>query len=650
MFTPLSRLFLRGLIYLWMLCVPGLALATVDAKSQQDARHIVHILSYVAGDYGGAVRNGEVLSAAEYTEQQEFVQSAADLLGGLQTDPAMLAQMADLRAAIADKADAAVVQRRANDLRARLTTDFQLQTAPRGTPALTRGRQLFNSNCVSCHGAQGMGDGAQGRGLDPAPANFHDRESIDKKSPFDFANTIRFGVTGTGMPPFAQLSEADIWALAFYVASLRYSADELQSGKQAFTADRVQWLDRFGLLAGLASQSDAAMAVGQGAQARAVVAYLRTYPEALSGSDAGLMLTRLRLKESLDAFLAGRADAAYRLAVSAYLDGFEPIEPSVNVLDPALRTRVEEVMIGYRSAIRGGQVETVEQAYAAVLSRLSAVESLLSKEGLSVEAGFISALTILLREGLEAVLVVGAIITLLIRTNRRDALRYIHIGWVSALLLGFATWWMAKSLITVTGASRELIEGVGAMLAVVILFYVSFWLLKNLEEEKWRRFIREKIEKAAGAGSMWGLLALTFLAVYREIFESVLFYQALWAQASSQQSQNAILGGIGVALLVLVLLMWAMFRLGVRLPLKPFFAVNSAILYTLAFVFAGKGVRALQEVGWIDVTPVDFARIEILGIFPSLEGLALQGGLVVAIVLALAYTFWWQAKPQPVRP
>jgi high-affinity iron transporter len=140
--------------------------------------------------------------------------------------------------------------------------------------------------------------------------------------------------------------------------------------------------------------------------------------------------------------------------------------------------------------------------------------------------------------------------------------------------------------------------------------------------------------KATGGRTLWALSLLSFIAVYREVFETVLFYQTLWLQAGAS-GQHMVLGGFFAAALGLVLLSWLIFRFSVRLPLRLFFAVNSALMYLLAVVFAGKGVAALQAAGKLPMNGIDFPRIDVLGVYPNLQSLGLQLVLVLVAVVFL---------------
>jgi high-affinity iron transporter len=194
-----------------------------------------------------------------------------------------------------------------------------------------------------------------------------------------------------------------------------------------------------------------------------------------------------------------------------------------------------------------------------------------------------------------------------------------------------ATWWVAAYVVDISGASRELTEGITALLAAAILLYVGLWLHNKLQAQRWKEFIESKVQGAFEGGTLWGIALVAFIAVYREVFETVLFYQALWLQAG-RGGQHMVVVGFVVAAVALVVLSWLIFKFSVRLPLRAFFAINSVLLYALAVVFAGKGIAALQEAGQLPVTSITFPTIDLLGIYPNLQALGLQAALILVAV------------------
>ena len=189
----------------------------------------------------------------------------------------------------------------------------------------------------------------------------------------------------------------------------------------------------------------------------------------------------------------------------------------------------------------------------AIKGQLDVAKERLDGRSLSGAAAFTSAFFILVREGLEALLVVAALAAFLVKTEHRSNMRYLHFGWIGALVAGFFTWWASVSLIEISGASREITEGVAALLATAVLFYVGFWLHDKTSAAQWQQFIQTNVKRALSTGTLWGLAGLSFIAVYREVFETILFYQALWVQTDTAGHTMALSGfGVGVGVLAIL--------------------------------------------------------------------------------------------------
>ena len=338
----------------------------------------------------------------------------------------------------------------------------------------------------------------------------------------------------------------------------------------------------------------------------------------------------------LEAYRSGDSKLAYQLAVEAYLEGFELVEQGVTAVDPRLHAEIEQAMTGLRTLIRqGARLAELEADVVAIKHQLDLAGDLLDRRGLSGVAAFTAAFFILLREGLEALLIVAALVAFLIKTGHRNNLRYLHYGWIGAVIAGLLTWWASVSVIEISGVRREVTEGLAALTATVVLFYVGFWLHDKTSIAQWKQFIEFNVKRALSAGTLWGLAGLSFIAVYREMFETILFYQALWVQAD-YAGRSMAFAGFGTGVVVLAVLGWLVMHYSARLPLRQFFNITGLLMFVLALIFAGKGVAALQEAGYVPVIPVGIPRIELLGIYPNLPGLLLQLGL-----LLLALYLWF---------
>ncbi|WP_462137058.1 FTR1 family iron permease [Candidatus Mycalebacterium sp.] len=251
---------------------------------------------------------------------------------------------------------------------------------------------------------------------------------------------------------------------------------------------------------------------------------------------------------------------------------------------------------------------------------------------------FISSFSIIVRESLEAVFIIAAMISALYAMGARNSVRFVHFGWIAAIAAGLLTWWASVTVIRISGAQAEIIEGVTSLLAALVLFYVSYWLISKIEVEKWKQYIDSKIREAMGAKNMMAITGVSFLAVYREALETVLFYQALLFQA--EVFKNFVMWGLIVGVVSVAVLSIAIFKLSVRLPVKYMFSITGLVLYGLSFILVGKGIHELQEVGIISETVASFVpRLSTLGIYPTYETIVPQVFVATAIVFATVKIF-----------
>ena len=595
------------------------------------------LLDYIAVDYPGAVSNGRIVSEFEYDEMLEFSASIRSRIASLPATAArsrLEQSAAKLQQSIQAKASPSEVAGLARSLAADLLKAHPVPLAPAKAPDVAAAGALYASSCASCHGPAGEGPRGEFAKLDPPPIAFADRERAKERSVFGLYQVISQGLDGTAMQSFASLPDEQRWALAFRVG--RFAFPDAEKGKRIWEEDE-SIRRRIPDMAALAAVTPAALAGQIGEEkAFAVIAYLRANPAALTSSaprQGSLQIARDNLSKSLAAYSAGNRRAAGELALAAYLDGFEPIEGILAARDGDLMGRVEKEMGEYRAAIAAGKPEAELRTRAAAIDRLLGdAETALSPDAATGLSTFLGAFTILLREGLEALLVVIAMIAFLKKAERPEVLPYVHGGWVTALIAGGATWAVATYMVGISGASRELTEGFGSLLAAVVLVSVGIWMHGKSQAEEWRRYIQEKMGRALSRGSAWFLFGLAFIVVYREVFETILFYAALW----TPDNGGTILAGAGSAVALLGAIAWIMLRYSRKLPITQFFAWSSILIAVLAVVLAGKGVGALQEAGMVPLTLLSgVPRISWLGIFPTAQALGAQ----LLTLLVLVYGF-----------
>jgi high-affinity iron transporter len=623
--------------------------ASFGVQANPQAQRVWQLLDYIAVDYAGAIRDGQVVSDIEYAEMKEFSGTVAERIAQLPEQPArasLASQAVALRAAVEAKASPADVERQARALADALLQAYPMPRAPSQVPDLSGAAALYQQHCAACHGATGAGDGPAGAALDPPPMDFTDATRARQRSVFALQQVIEQGLTGTGMASYAQLPESDRWALAFYVGQFAFPQSGAARGK-------ALWLQRPDVraaipdLAALVQVLPGSIAGLDQAQSDEIAAFLRRNPAAVAASPVAaagtsdnaktIALGRARLQEGMAAYAAGDAATARDRFLSAYLDGFEPVEPVLAARDKALLAEVETAMIALRAkAAAGAPVAEVQAHVAAAQGLYDRAGIALDEQGAGAATAFVGSLTILLREGLEALLLVIAMVAFLRKAERTDAMPYVHAGWVGALLAGGATWLVATRLVAVSGASRELTEGFGSLLAAAVLVSVGIWMHGKSQADAWQRYVKARMTNALSRGSAWFMFMLAFLIVYREAFETVLFYVALW----SQGNHGAVIGGAATAALALAAIAWLMLRFSRRLPFGKFFSISAILMAVLAVVLAGKGVAALQEAGWLHLTLVPAPRIELLGVHPTLQGLLAQAAVLAMLVAGFA----WNAR------
>jgi high-affinity iron transporter len=609
-----------------VLLLPLLALlsTTVQAAPDDEAAHALHILGYLGADYPATVTDGTVVKETEYRDQLDLLHTLQTLVESLPAQPerAGIEQgVAQLGEAITQKEEGSAVAQQARAVAAQLAQVYHVAQTPAITPDPVRGAPLYAQQCGVCHGNTGAGDGPAGIGLEPPPGDLRDLARMDHLSLYDIYNTVTLGIDGTDMPGFAsQLDERQRWDVAAYIAS--FSADPAKAGASQFD------------LAQLAGRTPADVAASQGDEAAAVFRAQRAKPPVQQRGPAQLIdYTQATLDKSFSVYREGEHDQAYDLSVAAYLEGFELVESALDNLDASLRKDTEKALMAYRQSLQDGRpVEEAQARLEMAKAKLAAASELLSGDGMSTSLSFFASLLILVREGLEAILVLAAILAFLRKTGQQSAIRSVNIGWGLAMLAGVATWAIAAYALNISGAQRELMEGMTGLFASAVLLWVGVWMHDRRNAAAWQDYIKSSL---VGGGGRFGFAVLAFFSVYRELFEVILFYETLWLQAGPE-GHTAVLGGAVTAVVLLIGLAWIILRGSMRLPLGLFFSANAILLCLLSVIFAGHGVAALQEAGVLGTRPVPFFDFDWLGIHADAYTLTAQVIAMVAIALLYA--------------
>ncbi len=601
-------------------------------------RRLAATAQLAAQEYRVGIVGGRVVSQAEVDEARLFLKESRRSAQALPAELSRgaLAEIDSIIKLVGNVAPPDSVDVRVRRLTTALSrrSGVSLDELPAQTPSLARGAEVYQANCASCHGALGRGDGQAAAGMDPKPTNLSLGDALMDQSPLDYYRRITIGVVGTAMPSFElQLPAQDRWAAALYATLLRLPSPsgQVPPALQSFpVSGRMSDAE---LLGTLPTRDSSAVALAR------VAAIRSAQPDATVNATAQVF-DQVRRQLDSTYVLARKGDSsANTSAFDAYMT-FERVERGLRAKNPQLAAELEGRFAELRGQVAGRAtapaLNSIRHQLALDLER--AERSL--GDQLSPANLFFQSFVIMLREGLEAILIVGALMTFLVKMGASHRKRDINLGVGAAVGASVITAFAVETVFHLTPARQEILEGATMVVATVVLFYVSYWLLSKMEVVKWNHFVKSKVNDALTSGSSVALASAAFLAVYREGFETVLFYKALFLTGGAGSSSMPIVGGILMGGAILVGVYVAISRFGVRLPLKPFFAVTSAFLYYMAFVFAGKGVAELQGGGVLPTTILDWApRIPALGIYPTVESLVTQGILALLLLAALVWTF-----------
>jgi len=349
----------------------------------------------------------------------------------------------------------------------------------------------------------------------------------------------------------------------------------------------------------------------------------------------------------------GDTQAAYASARTAYLDSYEYVEIPLRAIAPDFTFEVEYQFATLRNQINdGAPIEDISTTIISLERSLDESERLVSGTGtIAPMIAFISSFSIIFREGLEAVLILGAIITYLEASRNHKFKKYVHYGIGLAIGATAVTWVIASYIIEISGANRELIEAIAALSATAVLFYVSFWILNKIEHKRWMEFVKAKVFQASAAGGTSVFIMLSFFTVYREGFETVLFYQAMFSFAKYMEFYVGL--GFILGIVSLLGIYFGFRKLGKRLPLRALFGLTMGIGAYLSIAFLGNAIREFQVLDFIPYTSMlgTIPRLDInvatmTGIYPTLETTVGQIILLAVYLVASLYVLVLRPKRQ----
>ncbi len=365
------------------------------------------------------------------------------------------------------------------------------------------------------------------------------------------------------------------------------------------------------------------------------LADIRLYEPTETATSSPLAVSKEQLQQALALYKDDKKEEAADAALSAYLDGVEPVEKQIRASQPALVGKLEDRMMKVRSLIKNQEdAAKVEAAVASANTTIDQANKLLSEQAYSFWFVLFLSGSIILREGLEALLIVIAILAVLRSVEAHRATKWVHSGWVTAIAVGVVSWFFADYLLSMGMKRIEMIEGIGAILAVFILVYIGFWLHNKTHAANWKAFIDDKVKAKLNSNNMLGLAVVSFIVVFREAFETILFLTSLNLEVTGANKSGIGIGVGGAAVLVLVM-GYVLTKYARKIPISKIFKITSVAISVLAVVLAGKGIHALQEGGMIPISSSLFSfRLGLIGFYPTIETIAAQF-LVIMVVIVL---------------
>jgi len=376
-------------------------------------------------------------------------------------------------------------------------------------------------------------------------------------------------------------------------------------------------------------------------------AFAQTSSTSVSRHDAirQLSVVRASIDRTLSLIKAGKADTALSEAKDGYLSHFEFVEIPLRVVDERLTSDAETKFAEIRGLISShASASTVRHAIVELRAIIDDAERRLTDVGVGAPAVvFGQSFLIIFREGLEAVLLISVLLGYLEAAKAARYRKPILLGMGAAAVATVAVFIALRTVLSSLPLGREVLEAVTALLAVVVLFYVSFWLIARLEQKRWLEFLRARVWKAVSIGSTTALMLVGFTAVFREGFETALFYQALVSFGPGLGMWIA--AGLGAGLVVLSAVAWMIFRLGRKVPLKVFLSGAVALLMITSVAFLGNAVRAFQEAdvvglhSWPSWPRAPIFLSQALGYWPSRETMVSQIVLTAIYIAGALYVF-----------
>ncbi len=597
------------LLFFFIITLPFSASAKKIPEAEiNKVKKVVMMLNILPNEYEIAIKNGKVVNAAEYEESRIFLEQSFEryqnIIGYMpdkKNADDLKTKFKSLRADIKNKNDPSEIKISANAISSQLLRELGIEISKSPTRAinLQNGQRIFRASCSICHGLAGDGDGPLASKVDPVPAVLSNPEITgnNHSTAYDNFQVISVGIANTTMMAWSEiLPEEDLWDVTYYIRTFSNKNLELPT-----------------------------------------VATILKISENSDSTKQAVADVIAVLNQSIKIYKAGEVESSAELAFDAYLN-YEGIETALATKNKELGLRLESSFGRLRAEIkRGADLSHIEKINQGIQSDLQKAQTIL-EEKVGFTGLFLQSFSIIVREGFEAILIVAALIAFLVKSKNKEKVKIIYQGVIIGIGASFITAYIIHEVLNISMANQELLEGWIMLVAVAVLFWVSYWLLTKIETQKWQSYITGKMTQAITTGNVFALGMVAFLAVYREGFETVLFYKALYLYAG--EVSNGIIPGFLAGCIFLVIMFYLINKIGVKVPIKWFFGFTSVLLYFMAFTFMGKGLHELQMGESLSLTLAEFApEIHWLGMYPTWETFIGQALLLIIFAAGVLYTF-----------
>lgn len=610
-------------------------------KFDKNINTFINLIDYLIVDYHNAVDNGKVINNDEFAEMNEFIDNAIQLIQGIsetipiETKKRITKELNLLKNSIQNKASNNNIKHLAQSIKTEILNLNLVSLSPDFSYSLKEGEKLFLTNCTLCHNKNGDANTDFAITSNPKPANLLDSKLMSTISVFHIYNTIRLGIAGTNMLPFEKLSEKEVWNLAFYVSALRF-----QNQKNNSEFDKIQ--SKINKIITIEEKSslteDSLMQILKikGIYSDNSIAALRLFSPKEALDNNGILATNHHLADITGLVKYKQYEAASAKAISIYLSNIEPYEKKLQELDNQLKMNIEAAMIKLRADLKGQKsLEIIKQDIENIEKLVIEANTLLVTTKYDNCLAFLLSFSLIIREGIEALLIIVTIIGVLNKMNSKWAIKWIHIGWVLAISVGILSMFFIDSVKLISGENREIFEALASIFSVIMLLYVGFWLHSKSDAKAWKLFVENKVSTILVSRSIFGLALLSFVVVFREVFESTLFLTTLQLDLEKGSSFFVHIGAIS-AIIVTIFISWVLLKTTKNIPISKFFQISSLVIVILSVIMTGKSVNAFQEAGVLSISsfPINF-NLALIGLYSNYETISAQ--LILIGIIALLW-------------